>query len=81
MDSFAEEGEPCRIDGRSVESEYSIEHPLKGEPSQNPEDARVLKLFSESVRYLQDGDELKAATLYQEALKRILSSTHMPVRL
>jgi tetratricopeptide (TPR) repeat protein len=69
MDDFAEEGEPRRIDGRSVESEYSIEHPLKGKPSQNPEDTRALDLFSESVRYLQDGDELKAATLYQEALK------------
>jgi tetratricopeptide (TPR) repeat protein len=69
MDNFAEDGEPRRIDGRSVESEYSIEHPLKGKPSQNPEDARALDLFSESVRYLQDRDELKAATLYQEALK------------
>jgi tetratricopeptide (TPR) repeat protein len=69
MDNFTEEGEPHRIDGRSVESEYSIEHPLKGNPSQNPEYTRALDLFSESVRYLQDGDELKAATLYHEALK------------
>ena len=29
----------------------------------------ALDLFFESVRYLQDGDESKAATLYQEALK------------
>jgi hypothetical protein len=69
MDNLAEEGELRRIDGRSVESEYSIEYPLKGNSSQNPEDARALDLFSESVRYLQDGDELRAATLYQEALK------------
>lgn len=69
MDNYVEEGEPQRIDGRSAESEYSIEHPLKGKPSQKPENARALDLFSESVRYLQDGDESKAAALYQEALK------------
>jgi tetratricopeptide (TPR) repeat protein len=69
MDNIANKGEPRRIDGQSVESEYAIEHPLKGKQSQIPNNARALDLFSESVRYLQDGDELKAATLYQEALK------------
>ena len=69
MGNFAEESEPRLIEARSVESEYSIEHPLKGKSSQNPEDGRALDLFSESVRYLQDGDELKAVTLYHEALK------------
>jgi tetratricopeptide (TPR) repeat protein len=69
MDNLSEKSEPGRIDGQSYESDYSIEHPLKGKPSQSPENARALDLYIESVRYLQDGDEYKAASLYQEALK------------
>ena len=69
MDYIANKGEPRGLDGQSVETEYAIEHPLKGKQSQSPDNARALALFSESVRYLQDGDELKASTLYQEALK------------
>ena len=69
MDSPAEEGEPRRVDGRSVESEYSIDHPLKGRPSQTPEHAMALDLFCQSVRYLQDGDDSKAVPFYQEALR------------
>jgi tetratricopeptide (TPR) repeat protein len=65
MDNTANTGEPSGIDGQSVESEYAIEHPLKGKQSH----AIALDLFSESVRYLQDGDELKASTLLQEALE------------
>ena len=64
MDNFAEEGEPRRIDGQSVESEYSIEHPLKGKLYGEPVNARAMDLFSGSVRALQDGDQLKAGTLY-----------------
>jgi tetratricopeptide (TPR) repeat protein len=67
--SHFEEGEPRRIDGRSVESEHSIEYPLMGKLFQNLESAKASDLFCESVRYLQDGDEAKAATLYQEALR------------
>jgi tetratricopeptide (TPR) repeat protein len=69
MDNIANKVEPRGIDGQSVESEYAIEHPLKGKQSQSPDSARALDLFSESVRYLQDGDELKASTLLQEALE------------
>jgi tetratricopeptide (TPR) repeat protein len=69
MDNIANTGEPRRIDGQSVESEYAIEHPLKGKQSQSPNHASALALFSESVRYLQDGDESKALTFYEEALK------------
>lgn len=69
MDNIANKGEPRGIDGQSVESEYAIEHPLKGKQSQSPDSASALDLFSESVRYLQDGDELKASTLLQKALE------------
>jgi tetratricopeptide (TPR) repeat protein len=69
MDNIAKNGEPRGIDGQSVESEYAIEHPLIGKQSQSSDIARALDLFFESLRYLQDGDDPKAATLYQEALK------------
>ena len=69
MDNITNKGEPRRIDGQSVESEYAIEHPLIGEQSQSLDNARALDLFFKSVRYLQDGDYAKAATLHQEALK------------
>ncbi len=68
MDNIANKGEPRRIDGQSVESEYAIEHPLVGKQIQSHDNARALDLFHESVRCLQDGDESKAATLYHEAL-------------
>jgi tetratricopeptide (TPR) repeat protein len=69
MDKITNQGEPRQLDGQSVESEYAIEHPLKGKQSQSPNNVRALDLFSESVRHVQDGDESKAATLYQEALR------------
>jgi tetratricopeptide (TPR) repeat protein len=68
MDKIANKGEPRGINGQSVESEYAIEHPLIGKQSQSPDIARALDLFSESVKYLQDGTEWKASTLLQEAL-------------
>ena len=69
MDNTANKGEPRRIDGQSVESEYAIEHPLKGKQAQSPDHASALDLFCVSVQYLQDGDELKASTFYEEALR------------
>ena len=69
MDHISNKGEPRRMDGQSVESEYAIDHPLIGEQSQSLSNARALDLFFESVRHLQDGDESKAASLYQEALE------------
>lgn len=79
MDNIANKGESRRIGGQSAESEYTIEHPLKGKQSQGPNNARALDLFSESARYLQDGDELQASTLYQEAL-RVDPSLHAHAR-
>jgi len=69
MGSIANKGEPRRIDGKSVESEYAIDHPLIGRQSQSLDTARALEIFCKSVMYLQDGEKLKAATFYQEALK------------
>jgi|WetSurMetagenome_2_1015567.scaffolds.fasta_scaffold18900_2 tetratricopeptide (TPR) repeat protein len=69
MDNIANKGEPREIDGQSVESEYAIEHPLIGKHSQHPDIARAIDLFSESVRYIQAGNEWKAGTLLQEALE------------
>ena len=68
-DNIANTGAPRRINGQSVESEYAIEHPLKGNQSQRPNQASALDLFCESVQYLQNGDELKASTFYEEALR------------
>jgi len=69
MHNIANKGEPREINGQSVESEYAIEHPLIGKQSQSLDIARALDLFSESVGYLQDGNELKASTLLQEAIE------------
>lgn len=68
MDDIANKGEPRRIDSLSVESEYAIEHPLIGKQSESLINAKAVNLFFESVRYLQDGDDSKAALLYEEAL-------------
>lgn len=69
MNDISSNNEPRRIDRQSVESEYAIEHPLIGKQSQSLENAKALDLFFESVQHLQDGNETKAATLYQEALR------------
>jgi tetratricopeptide (TPR) repeat protein len=69
MDNFAQEDEPQGNEGQSMESEYSIEHPLIGDQSQNLVSGRAMDLFVESVKCIQDGNEMKASTLYQEALK------------
>ncbi len=69
MAKIAEEGEPRRIDGQSAEFEYAIEHPLIGNQSQAPDNARAMALFFEAVRRWQDESEWKGSPLYQEALK------------
>jgi tetratricopeptide (TPR) repeat protein len=61
--------EPRKSDGRSVESEYAVEHPLTGRRFPNPNSDRALGLFIESVTYFQDGDDRKAAPFLQEALE------------
>jgi tetratricopeptide (TPR) repeat protein len=69
MDNVSKNNEPRGIDGKTVESEYAIEHPLIGKQSQSLDFTRALDLFSEAVRYLQDGNEWKASTLLKEALE------------
>ena len=69
MNNIPKKDEPRNIYGRSAQSEYAIEHPLKGKLSSSPNSTRALELFLESVQHLQDGDELNAPTLLQEALK------------
>jgi len=69
VDNIVKKGEPQGIDGQSAEAEYVIKHPLIGKQSQNPDNARALSLFFESLRCQQDGNEREASTLYQEALK------------
>jgi len=79
MDDITRNDEPRRIDGQSVEAEYAIEHPLIGKQSQSLDNDRALTLFFESLRCLQDGNELDASTLYQEAIKAD-SSLHTHAR-
>lgn len=69
MDNAANNDEHRKINGKTVESEYAIEHPLIGKQSQNPDHTRALYLFTESVKYIQDGNDWKASTLLQEALE------------
>jgi tetratricopeptide (TPR) repeat protein len=69
MDNIAKKGEPRGTGGQPVESEYSIEHPLIGNQSLILGNAGAMDLFVESVKCLQDGNRLKASTLYHKALK------------
>lgn len=69
MESDTHRDEPRRIVGRSLESEYAIEHPLIGRRFQNPSAVRALGLFIESVAYFQDGNDWKASGLLEEALE------------
>jgi tetratricopeptide (TPR) repeat protein len=69
MDKIPNQDEPRRIEGKSVESEYAIEHPLIGKRSQAPDIYRALGMFFESIMYLQDGDNQKAGELLKKALE------------
>jgi tetratricopeptide (TPR) repeat protein len=69
MDNNSEKSEPQRMDGWSVESEYSIEHPLIVNQSFPLKNTRAMDLFIESVKCIQEGNEIKGATLFQEAEK------------
>lgn len=68
LTDLADRVEPRAIDGQSAESEYSIEHPLIGRYPQGSNSRRALDLYYESVKCHQDGNELRALNLYQEAL-------------
>jgi len=62
--------EPRGDSGKTVESEYSIAHPLIID-NRLPHliNSRAMNLFVESVKCIQDGDEIKAARLFKEAEK------------
>lgn len=66
---LADQVEPRAVGGQSAESAYAIEHPLILKPSRSPEVARALNVYYESVICHQDGYEMRALELYQEALK------------
>ncbi len=78
MDNHTEKREPRRIDGLSIESEYSIEHPLIANQSLPLKNTKAIEFFIQSVRCIQDGNEIEASTLFQEAEKEDPSlHTHM----
>jgi len=76
---LANEVEPRAVDGETAGSEYAIEHPLIGHKLLSSDKKRAMDLYYESVRYHQDGNEPKAHTYYQEAL-RIHPSLHQDAR-
>ena len=69
MDNLSNKDEPRRIVGKSVKSEYAIEHPLIGKRFRNPDTIQALDLFFESVTNFQDGNDWKASALLKEALE------------
>lgn len=62
--------EPRAVDGHSARAVSAIEHPALGYKQLATETRRAFDLFYESVRCLQDGNKMRALTLYQEALDR-----------
>ena len=62
--------EPRAVDGHSARAISAIEHPALGYKQLATETRRAFDLFYESVRCLQDGDQMRALMLYQEALDR-----------
>ena len=78
---IASKNELRQPDGRSAEAESAIEHPLIGRRSRSLANARALSLFFESLRCLQDGNELKGSTLdRRSAQSRSFSSHTCPCR-
>lgn len=67
LSDIARKVEPRAADGQSARSEYAIEHPLIGVQNLPYDRKRALNQFYESVRWHQDGNELKASALYNEA--------------
>lgn len=68
LSDLAHKVEPRAVDGQSAEAEFAIEHPLIGKRPRNPDLARAINQFYESIRCHQDGNEMRAMTLYREAL-------------
>ncbi len=79
LSDLAKNTEPQSVDGRSARSEYAIEHPLIGYRHLPSGRKRALDQFYESIRYHQDGNEFKALSLYNEAI-RVDPSLHKNAR-
>jgi tetratricopeptide (TPR) repeat protein len=61
--------EPRDVDGRSTRAMYGIEHPLLRVQNLPVDTKRGLDQLYESVRCLQEGDNSRSSTLYEEAMR------------
>jgi tetratricopeptide (TPR) repeat protein len=68
LSDLAKKVEPRAVDGASAEAMYAIEHPILTIKELTSECKKAFDLYYESVRCLQDGKNIRAQTLYQEAL-------------
>jgi tetratricopeptide (TPR) repeat protein len=75
LSDLANKVEPRAIDGQSAKAEYAIEHPVIMLKNMATESRWAFNLYYESVSYHQEGNEARALTLYNEAL-RINPSLH-----
>ena len=69
MDVTLGPNEPRKVSGRTVESEYSIDHPLVINNLLDGINPKAIDLFIASVKCIQDGDEIKASVLFEKAKK------------
>jgi len=69
LSDIANAVEPRHIDGRSMEAEYAIEHPLIDQTGQASEFLRALQLFWDGTTYFQSGNQGQALIFYQQALE------------
>jgi tetratricopeptide (TPR) repeat protein len=69
MDTNFDIYEPRNTYGRTIESEYSIDHPLIINNLLEFINPKATQLFIKSVKQIQDGNEVKASTLFSEAIK------------
>lgn len=69
LSDLANKVEPREIDRQSAETEYAIEHPLISNSLLKNDNERALDLYYESVKLHQDGIDVRASSLYQEAVR------------
>lgn len=79
LSDLAKKLEPRAVEGESAEAVYAIEHPILSIKELAPECKKAFDLYYDSVRCLQDGKNVRAQMLYQEAL-RIDPSLHKNAR-
>lgn len=68
LSDLANEAEPREVDGRSAESEYTIQHPLIEYWPPRSDAGKALNLYNEGLAYLRAGDRKRGNILYQEAM-------------